>query len=430
MNRSDYSNFSAELYDLLTIPAGRFVVALYAVNIRSLSNINRLYGYQFADLMINQLEKNLLNLNLPLQMKKSFYSADFLIYGFVQSKSEFFENLSKLYSALKMKFSHGEILVEINVAVAAVFVDEIIPQYELVAIIERTLLKSKQTNKIQTCIAADLQNKNMDYCFILKEIPAAIKNEQFFFLYQPQINPFSNMIESVEALIRWEHPEKGIISPGLFIHVAENAGFLNEIMERVIPLGINQMKVWHNKGVFIKKLGVNISPVQFGSKRLEFFLKELLTEKFDSGFLEIEITESTVMSDMVEAISVIKNLSDMGCSIAIDDFGVGYSSLGFLSQIPFDVLKIDQMFVRNASNDEKNMAIIESIVFMAKKLKLKIIAEGIESAEQSLMMKRIGCDLLQGFFYSKPVTSEEIERIYVDNNSNLFKSRGLNTFVL
>lgn len=398
MNKSDYSNFSARLYDLSAVPAGRFAVVFYAVNIRSLCNINRVYGYQFADLLINQLEKNLQDLNLPLQIKQSFYSADFLIYGIVQNKNEFFDCLYKLYSALKIKFSHGEILIEINVAVAAVFVDEVIPQYELISIIESALLKSKQTNKIQTYIAADLQSENMDYSFILKEIPAAIKKEQFFFLYQPQINPFSNMIEGVEALIRWNHPERGVISPGVFIHVAENAGFLNEIMERVIPSGINQMKVWHNKGVFIKKLGINISPVQFGSKRLEFFLKELLTEKFDCGFLEIEITESTVMSDMVEAISVIKNLSDMGFSVAIDDFGVGYSSLGLLSQIPFNVLKIDQMFVKKIPSDQKNVAIIESIVFMAKKLKLKVIAEGIESTEQSLIMKRIGCDLLQGFF--------------------------------
>ena len=212
----------------------------------------------------------------------------------------------------------------------------------------------------------------------------------------------------MEALLRWQHPEKGMISPGDFIPLAEETGLIEPIGEWVLQAACAQNKKWQDVGYPPVKVSVNMSSRLFSKKNVVEIISETLEKTgLSPEYLGIEITESVIMQDVKSTITKLKQLHDMGICLSIDDFGTGYSSLSYLKLFPIDFLKIDRSFVFNITSDSTDAAIAASVILLAHSMELKVVAEGVETSEQLELLRGQGCDYVQGFLFSKPLAAEE-----------------------
>jgi len=240
----------------------------------------------------------------------------------------------------------------------------------------------------------------------------ALERNEFLLHYQPQVNLASGQIVGMEALIRWQHPELGVVSPLRFISVAEETGLIVPIGAWVMRTACAQNKAWQEAGLGRLRVAVNLSARQFGAPKL---LAEIDAVLGDTGLapdcLEIELTESLFMNDTTQAVELLHSMKALGVSLSIDDFGTGYSSLSYLSRFPIDVLKIDRSFVADITRDANDAAIVASIIALAHNLKLDVIAEGVETAEQLAYLRRHGCDEMQGYYFSRPLAAADFEAL-------------------
>ncbi|HEX4780320.1 MAG TPA: EAL domain-containing protein [Usitatibacter sp.] len=236
----------------------------------------------------------------------------------------------------------------------------------------------------------------------------AIENEEFFLRYQPQVEFASGRIAGMEALIRWNDPQKGEIFPKDFIFVAEELGLIVPIGEWVFRTACQQLKQWQEDGLPPVTIAINISPRQFMSRRLVSTLLAIVRDVgCDPRFIELEITETMIMRNVEQSIETLSQLRAVGMQVAVDDFGVGYSSLGQLKRLPVSSMKIDRSFIMNVPEDTSSGSITEAIIAMAKRLKLRCIAEGVETRAQFEFLRAAHCDAFQGFLFSRPVTALE-----------------------
>ncbi|MGK0249195.1 MAG: diguanylate cyclase (GGDEF)-like protein/PAS domain S-box-containing protein [Oleispira sp.] len=241
-----------------------------------------------------------------------------------------------------------------------------------------------------------------------RDMRNALENNEFHVYYQPQINAQTNEIIGVEALIRWHHPERGIIYPSDFIPLAEETKLIVELSEWVLKTACNEVKQWIDAGHRHIRLAVNFSPTQVEHPRfVSMLFKQLKECKFPPENLEIELTENVIMNDLDHMIKKLSKLADRGITIAIDDFGTGYSSLNYLHKLPIHTLKVDQSFVHDIQNSSNDACIVTAIISMAHGLKLNIIAEGVETASQLEYLKQLGCHEIQGFFFGKARPADE-----------------------
>jgi diguanylate cyclase (GGDEF)-like protein len=253
---------------------------------------------------------------------------------------------------------------------------------------------------------------------IEKELHIAIKRNQFILMYQPKICIADNTITGVETLVRWRHPEKGLIPPDSFIPIAEETGQIIKIGAWVLEHSCHEMGALIREGLMPKnsKVAVNLSAKQFSDPHLlQTVLDILIQSKIDPLNLELEITESIIMDDVEAAISIMEAIKSKGINLAIDDFGTGYSSLAYLKRFPIDVLKVDRSFVSDIPEDKTDMAITSAVIAMAHKLGMKVVAEGIETQEQLDFLKENNCDDGQGYLLSRPLTLPQLHHFLVSN---------------
>jgi len=237
----------------------------------------------------------------------------------------------------------------------------------------------------------------------------ALKNREFVLYYQPKLELASGRIAGVEALIRWVSPQFGFVSPADFIAIAEETGLIVPMGRWVVQTACAQNRAWQKGGLPLLRIAVNISARQMADKGLVNFIVDSMTRTgLTAESLELEITESGVMSNQDHAEIVLNQLKALGFHLTMDDFGTGYSSLAYLKRFPFDSVKIDQSFVRGIPANRDDCAIVEAIVAMAHSLELKVVAEGVETQEQSEFLRNLGCDQIQGYVFSKPIPSAEI----------------------
>ncbi len=246
----------------------------------------------------------------------------------------------------------------------------------------------------------------------------ALEREEFVLYYQPQVNFKTKEITGLEALIRWRSPGSStLVLPNKFIPLMEETGLIVSVGEWVIRKVCEQSKAWEQAGFTSLRIGINLSPQQLRQKSLLKVIRQILKEtKADPGFIEFELTESTIMQDMDGCIKVLNELRKMRFNIAIDDFGTGYSSLSYLKHFPIDTIKIDQTFIHDCISDSRNMAIVAAIITMGQSLNHKVIAEGVETEEHARLLSEHPCDEFQGYFYSYPLPAEEITLLLQNNN--------------
>ena len=238
----------------------------------------------------------------------------------------------------------------------------------------------------------------------------ALENEDFEVYYQPQMDARTDTIIGIEALVRWEHPDKSLVMPDKFIPMAEETGLIVFIDQWVMKSAMTQVAKWYNEGLNPGKLSLNLTIRQLHKKEFIGILDKTMKEtNFKSEWLELEITEGQIMSNPEDAIAIMKEVSKMGVELAVDDFGTGYSSLSYLKKLPLDKLKIDKSFIQNLPEDEEDAGISKSVIALAQSLNLSVIAEGVETNEQKQFLMDNGCNFIQGYLYSKPMNKFDME---------------------
>ncbi|MFA6055009.1 MAG: EAL domain-containing protein [Thermodesulfovibrionales bacterium] len=275
-------------------------------------------------------------------------------------------------------------------------------------------IAKKEGRKTCQFYSKEMNVEASEMMLLEKQLTKAIKDEEFILHYQPYWDINTKKMVGMEALVRWQSQDKGLVPPGKFIPVLEDTGMIIEVGEWILRTAMRQVKEWQNNGYPVVPVSVNMSLVQFRQKDLAGMVKKIMK---DSGYypslLTLEITESAFMQDIEFTKSVLTAMKEIGCSVSIDDFGTGYSSLAYLKRFPVDNLKIDISFIREMVRDPDSASIVMAIINMAHALNLKTIAEGIETEEQWNFLRLLRCDMGQGFYLSKPLPAEDFEKLLI-----------------
>ncbi len=257
-------------------------------------------------------------------------------------------------------------------------------------------------------IAEDIRNRTL----LQADLQIAIEQDQFELYYQPQVCCQSGHVDGVEALLRWTHPKRGMVSPAEFIPVAEHAGLINNIGSWVVNRACQQIGEWQDTNLRSLRVSINIAATQFQQENFsDQVLNALARHGAPADQFEIEVTESVIMNDVATVVKRLKTLREAGIRIAIDDFGTGYSSLSYLQDLPLDVLKIDRAFVSRLQDEQSDQSVANTIVLLATGLGLDTVAEGVETVEQRDAIIAMGCNMIQGYFYSPPVSASELPAV-------------------
>jgi len=241
-----------------------------------------------------------------------------------------------------------------------------------------------------------------------RDIRQGLKREEFFLVYQPLVNTATQRVDGFEALIRWQHPERGLVRPDDFIPIAEESGLIKPLGRWIIESAIHQLAQWHTQGFSHLRLAINVSGKQFQSANFAAAVESTIhAAQIDAHKLELEITESVMMDDVKLAAVTLKLLKAIGVTVAIDDFGTGFSSMAYLKRFPIDRLKIDRSFVTQIVDSNEDQAIVNATLSLAKNLNLNVITEGVETQAQLDFLIEAGCHEFQGYLFSKPLMVEQ-----------------------
>jgi diguanylate cyclase (GGDEF)-like protein len=281
--------------------------------------------------------------------------------------------------------------------------------------------KKQGRNNYQLYTAA-MNSQASELLVLENDLHHALKQGEFVLYYQPQVNITTGAITGMEALVRWQHPKFGLVSPDKFIPLAEETGLIVSIGEWVLQTACAQNKAWQNAGLPMLRMAVNLSARQFQQPSLRNIVTQTLQQTGLSGqFLELEITESIAMQDVALTTEILKDLHQMGVHLSIDDFGTGYCSLSYLKLFPLHTLKIDKSFIRDLATDPQNAGIIKAIMTLGKGFNLRVIAEGVETEAQKDCLRNFQCEEMQGYLSSPPLPAEEATKLLQNSRLMLDK---------
>lgn len=276
----------------------------------------------------------------------------------------------------------------------------------------------KSGGNVANFFVPEIHNTVLDRLGLGADLHQALERSELQVYYQPQVELSSGKITGLEALIRWKHPEKGMVSPAEFIPLAEETGLIIPIGEWVLRTACLQLKKWHEKGLTGLNIAVNLSANQFNQLDLSRMVARILDETgLEPHYLELELTETIVVKNFEKTLAILNELKEIGTRLAIDDFGTGYSSLNYLKQLSFHTLKIDRSFVQDLPHNSSNNIITLATLQMARQLDLKVIAEGVEKEAERAFLLEQKCDEAQGFFFYRPLPADKIEELLLESQS-------------
>lgn len=310
----------------------------------------------------------------------------------------------RIGEALEQPFQLGGISLQTNASVGiAVFPEHAQDAESLAQRADVAMYAAKRSGGGHTIYSPEHDQSSVRRLALLGELRGAIQSDELVLHFQPSLDLDTGEVHSCEALVRWMHPEHGLMPPGEFIELAEVSGLIQPMTRWVIDEALRQTRVWLDHGLQLK-VGVNLSVRNLYDRDLVPFISDLLIERgVDAGLLKLEVTESELMDDPLLALEVLGKLKALGASTSIDDFGTGYSSLAYLKHLPIDELKIDKSFVGNMVNDESDLTIVRSTIDLSHNLGLDVVAEGVEDGDTLRRLRDLGCDRAQGYFVSRPV---------------------------
>ncbi|MDX2368349.1 MAG: EAL domain-containing protein, partial [Colwellia sp.] len=387
-------------------------VALLFIDLDRFKNVNDSLGHDVGDALLCQVGNRIVSIIRPKDMAARLGGDEFAI---ILNDIENIEDVNllsqRVLSVFEQPFnlSTKELYIEASIGIS-IYPENGDTPARLLRNADTAMYQAKRSKTKIEFYSNELTAVTLKKWSLENELRKALKEEAFILDYQPKIDPQSGFIIGVEALLRWKKDNK-IIGPNEFIPTAENTGLIIPIGEWVLAQAIMQLARWQGTLCENLSIAVNVSGRQLRNDKLDEYIEILLNKhKVDPGLLELEITEDFLIQgdSKNNALEVLSSLNKLGISMAIDDFGTGYSSMAQLKNLPISTLKIDKSFVDGIPDSKKDIAIIKSIISFAKNLELKIVAEGAETAEQVAFLKKNECDLIQGYFYSKPIAENLI----------------------
>ena len=410
--------------------------AVIFIDLDRFKQINDSLGHEWGDLLLQQLSQRITTLIRSEDIVARISGDEFIV---LLDDIKSIEDVIRTVTQLVDLFTHPFQLGNKEIYMTASLGISLFPHDGNTAAIllrnaDAAMYQAKAKGRNTYCFyAEDVKAEVFEQALIENALRGALKRQEFFLVYQPQVilqaeqtsAPGSGLnreaivtcFQGMEVLLRWQHPELGLVSPGQFIPLAEQSGLIRDIGLWVLQTACRQGKTWLDQGFDFGHLAVNIAGPQLQHR---YFAEEVQTVLKDTGlpaqYLQLEITESFVMQNPAERIEELQRLRDLGIEISIDDFGTGYSSLSYLKQLPIDKLKIDQSFVRDILEDPNDKAIAEAIIALGQALNLEVIAEGVETEAQVHFLLSKGCYAAQGYFFSKPLRSEAIEQLWQGGN--------------
>lgn len=394
-----------------------WLLAVLFVDIDRFSAINDTFGHLIGDELIQKVATRFKN-NLREADTISHFSGDkfVVLLEKLPDSNHAAPIAKKLLKIFSQPFHLGEQEIFVTAGIGiSIYPSDGTTVQELMRNAESAVHKAKESGKsIYQFYSQEINARSFEKLLLENNLRGAHKKGELFLMYQPQITADDSsagpVINGMEVLVRWKHQELGLISPGKFIPLAEESGLIIPLGEWIFREACSQYVQWLDKGIPAKELAINLSPVQFKQERLIETITAIIEETgFPAEHLELEITETAIMSDIDTSVHILKELEALGISIAVDDFGTGYSSLNYLKRLPIKKLKIDQSFIAEVTHNQDDATIVSAILSLARNLNLRVIAEGVETAEQLAFLKKHGCSFVQGYYFSPPLLPEKIE---------------------
>ena len=387
------------------------VVALLFIDLDNFKEINDTLGHSAGDELLQKVSLRLQRVVREEDIVARLGGDEFtVITGLLNERADAAVIADKLLSAFQKPFSIESTELHVTASIGiSMFPDDGLDAEILLRNADSAMYEAKRDGRNGfRFYTPDMTVEVRQRVMMMDELREAIEKQQFLLHFQPQVCLTTGEVIGAEALVRWMHPEKGLIPPNDFIPYAESSGQIAQIGEWVLMEACKKMSAWRAQGYNLRKVAVNISNQQLRRKSLVMLVKQALAEtRCLPESLELEITESTLMQNPEDMVEELVQLKTLGVSLAIDDFGTGYSSLSYLKQLPINKLKIDRSFVRDLDVDENDRAITRAIIALGKSLNLTVIAEGVEYASQVSFLASEQCEQIQGYLYSKPLPEEE-----------------------
>ncbi|WP_127573035.1 putative bifunctional diguanylate cyclase/phosphodiesterase [Paenibacillus xylaniclasticus] len=400
-------------------------LAVMFLDLDNFKNTNDMMGHNSGDLMLKDVATRLHSI-VGDSCFISRYAGDEFILLYPYKRREDIEALAKrLIHSFQAPFQihHNSIYSTLSIGISLYPEDardvETLIQYSDEAMYD---VKTSEKNGFRF-FSASMSTELLYQIKLENDLRGALNNKEFTIHYQPLVELRSGKIRGVEALLRWRHPELGLISPGVFIPIAERTGVIVELGEWVLEEACRQVKSWQLAGSPELMLAVNVSIRQFKSPDLTDSVSRILSATdFDPALLELEVTES-LMQNLTQSIAILHELKNLGVKISIDDFGTGYSSLSVLRHLPVDLLKIDRSFTQELTADASSASIVKLIIDIGHSMNLEVVCEGIEHEEEIAILQQYGCKLGQGHYYQRPAPPEEVWQLMCQSEPSISKER-------
>ena len=362
--------------------------------------INDTYGHDVGDMLLRQISERLIAMSLTSDTLYRLGGDEFAFLSSGLTESSAVSRAQKICASINQPYTIYNTIINIATCVGIVISDTERRSDFLYKFADLALYEAKKEGPGQIKVFRPIMLQKLQESRTLEhDLAMALANKEFVVYYQPIVDSFSREIYSYEALVRWVHPLKGLLSPDSFIPVAEKTGMINELGRSVLEIACREAATW----AVPAKISVNVSPIQLSSKAFAGIVLSILEETgLSADRLELEVTESSLFTDNDTPLNTLNMLRARGVQISIDDFGTGYSSLSRLSKLAFDKIKIDKSFMHSISDQDDALTIIKLITGMAKSLNMKAVAEGVETQEQLESLQALGCDLAQGYLFGKP----------------------------
>ncbi len=402
-------------------PRNKENLAVLFIDLDHFKEINDSFGHDFGDKLLVRVGKYLGSVLRESDTVARIGGDEFtILLNNLTNENSIVPILEKIMSLFKEPFiiNKSQFYITCSIGVSVYPFDGHTPD-TLLKNADAAMYKAKDSGRhTYEFYTKDMTQKAYDRITLETQIRQAIENKEFEVYYQPQVNMNSGKIIGMEALVRWNHPKDGLVSPAKFIPLAEETGLIIDIDRQVMQDAINQFKKWVEDGFDVGVLSLNLSIMQLNHEGFIVFLKNLISEsKISVENLMLEITETQIMKNPEESIIKLQELQDIGIRLAIDDFGTGHSSLSYIKKLPIDKLKIDQSFTKGVLVGKDDAELTKAIISIAKNLNLEIIAEGVETEEQAAFLLQNGCDEAQGYLYFRPKDAKSISKILAARGS-------------
>lgn len=385
-------------------------LAIYLIDIKRFKFINDTYGLKVGDSVLGKIARRLAD-SIMLPQVIGRISGDSFVFAVEINDNYQQEKVAQhLHDVIShpYKVQHQEIHLQASIGYCLAPVDGMEAE-DLLHKANLALFQAESKNIASVKYTSGMQAHGSHLPAAEKEIRRGLQNKEFVLYFQPQLNLLTNRIDGVEALVRWDHPEKGILSPDQFLPDFEALGLNGQLDSYVLNQACEIGAHWYSEYKRRITIAVNLSAVEFQDPKLVAKIQSLLVEfEIPPKYLELEITENIVITDMVSAMDTIVMLQNMGIKVSIDDFGTGYSSLSYLRKLPIDKIKIDRSFITDFASNDSDLTIVKSMIKLSHGLGKRVLAEGVESEEQLSLLRKLGCDAVQGFYINPPLPQQKL----------------------